>query len=729
MVIIIPPLSPGEHNITTEYSGDDKYVPTTNTTTVVSRVGIDNMTVVIPNNVNNVTNTNITVENLPKDATGNVTVNIDGKNYTGEVKNGTVVIIIPPLAPGEHNITTTYPGDDKYAPATNTTSVVSKVGIENMTVIIPDTINNVTSSNITVTNLPKDASGNVTVTVDGKNYTGEVKNGTAIITIPPLTPGNHNITTTYEGDDKYAPTTNTTSVISKVGIDNMTVIPSDNLNDVDNGTITVELPKDATGNVTINIDGKNYTGEVENGTVIITIPPLSPGNHNITTTYSGDDKYAPMSKNSTVVSKQDINSNVTVDIPESMTHGENSTITIDLPEDATGNVTISIDGKNYTGIVVNGSVNISIPALDTGNYTIITYYSGDDNYTSFTKETNVTVVKNSFILTTEDVVMFYKDGSKWFARLTDLNGNPIANQSVSFTINGVTYNKVTDINGTALLSINLNSGVYTGVVSARNISKNVTITVNSTIEGNGIVKMYQNGTQFYATFYGANDEVLANTNVTFNINGVLYTRQTNVNGTAKLNINLNPGNYTLTAYNSFNDEENSFDIVVKSLIETNDLSKYYKNASQFEAKVYNSDGSVGANKTVTFNINGVFYNRVADSNGIVKLNINLRPGEYIITTIYEGLEVGNKVSVLSTLETNDLSMTFQDGSNFTVKTLDGQGMPLPNQNLTFNIHGVFYHKTTDDNGVSNLNINLMKGEYIITSMWDDYEIANMIYIS
>ena len=74
-------------------------------------------------------------------------------------------------------------------------------------------------------------------------------------------------------------------------------------------------------------------------------------------------------------------------------------------------------------------------------------------------------------------------------------------------------------------------------------------------------------------------------------------------------------------------------------------------------------------------------------------------------------------------------MTFQDGSNFTVKTLDGQGMPLPNQNLTFNIHGVFYHKTTDDNGVANLNINLMKGEYIITSMWDDYEIANMIYIS
>ena len=314
------------------------------------------------------------------------------------------------------------------------------------------------------------------------------------------------------------------------------------------------------------------------------------------------------------------------------------------------------------------------------------------------------------------------------ALLTDLKGNPVANQNISFTINGVTYIKTTDVNGTAKLTINLNPGVYAGVVSFNNTCKNATVVVNSTIDAHDVVKMYCNDTQFYATFYGANGEVLANTVVSFNINGVMYTRKTDVSGVASLNINLEAGNYTLTAINPFNGEESGFLVVVKSLIEANDLIKYYKNASQFEAKVYDSNGSLAVNKNVTFNINGVFYTRTTDSNGIAKLSINLRPGEYIITTIYGGLEVGNKVSVLPTLETSDLTAKYGEGSIFQVRTLDGYGNPLDNQNLTFNIHGVFYSKTTGDDGIAKLNINLMNGEYIITSYWDDYQVGNKIKI-
>ena len=153
------------------------------------------------------------------------------------------------------------------------------------------------------------------------------------------------------------------------------------------------------------------------------------------------------------------------------------------------------------------------------------------------------------------------------------------------------------------------------------------------------------------------------------------------------------------------------------------------NASKFEAKIYNKDGTLAANKTVTFNINGVFYTRTADVNGIVKLAITLRPGDYIITSMYEGLSIGNKVKVLPTLETSDISMKFEDGTKFQAKTLDGQGNPLANQNLTFNIHGVFYHKTTNNDGIAELNINLNKGEYIITSYWRDFETGNKIIVA
>ena len=353
-----------------------------------------------------------------------------------------------------------------------------------------------------------------------------------------------------------------------------------------------------------------------------------------------------------------------------------------------------------------------------------------------TKNGNISVISDKIgvNLTTNDLVMIYKDGSRLIATLLDIKGNPVANATISFTINGVTYNKTTDKNGTAYLTINLDSGCYNATVyysgnaTYDEASANATVQVNSSIVGDNVIKMYQNGTQFYATFYKANGEVLGNANVRFNINGVLYERKTNENGTARLNINLNPGNYTLTTYNNITGEQKSFTVVVEPLIITNDLTKYYQNASKFETKVYNKDGSLAINKTVTFNINGVLYTRTTDEKGIAKLDINLRPGNYTITTIYDGLSVGNNVNVLPTLETSDLSMKYGDGSVFSAKTLGAQGNPLANQNVTFNVNGVFYHKTTGSDGIANLEINLMKGEYIITSYWNDYEIGNKLEV-
>ena len=122
------------------------------------------------------------------------------------------------------------------------------------------------------------------------------------------------------------------------------------------------------------------------------------------------------------------------------------------------------------------------------------------------------------------------------------------------------------------------------------------------------------------------------------------------------------------------------------------------------------------------------YERYTNETGHVKMNVNLVPGEYIITAEYEGCKVSNKIKVLPILKASDLTKKYGTKTPFKATLLDGQGKPLKNTSITFNINGVFYTRTTNENGIAELNINLMPGEYIITSTYNGANIANKVKI-
>lgn len=147
-------------------------------------------------------------------------------------------------------------------------------------------------------------------------------------------------------------------------------------------------------------------------------------------------------------------------------------------------------------------------------------------------------------------------------------------------------------------------------------------------------------------------------------------------------------------------------------------------------KVLDDNGNPAkANETVTFNINGVFYNRTTNASGYVKLNINLQQGDYIITAEYKGCYVSNNIKVKSILSADDLTKKYGTPDQFKAKLVDGEGNPLANTNVTFNINGIFYNRTTDSEGIAKLNIRLMPGEYIITSTYNECNIANKITVT
>jgi len=732
--VYVSDLKAGTYDVVAKYSGDNNYNAAVATSSfTVSKV--DSTMDVTVNDI--VFGGDLTVDAvLPDDATGEVIITVDGTSYTAGINEGKATQVVKDLTAGSHVVVVKYAGDDKYtaveiAKGVNVAKAQPVLGVVIADVdygngfVIEATLTGVNGAPL---------SGNVIVTVAGKEYIVEVTDGKGIFTGDKLAAGTYGFATAWAGNDNYnAVAENGDFKVNK--IDSTVAVNADDIKVGENVTVTVNVPTDATGDVIIIVDGVDYTVAIENGKAVKTIADLKANDYTVTVKYSGDNNYnANQNTTEFTVSKiSDYNMNITV--PE-FKEGVNSTINVVLPKDATGTVTVEIGGKNYTANVTDGVANVIIPGLGVGDYNITTTYSGDAKYDLMTKKGNITVIPNVDVnLDVDDVVMVYHDGTRLVAKLTDYQGKPIVNATIYFNINGVNYARTTDANGTASIALNLESGAYpvivayNGSASYSKISKNITVTINPSIIADDLVKMYKNDTKFSAKFLGSDGKVLANTTVKFNINGVLYTRTTNNDGVGSLAINLRPGEYVLTAYNPVTGEQQGFNITVKSLIVTQDLTKYYMNASSFQATIYDKNGSLAVGKNVTFNINGVFYTRTADENGVVSLAINLRPGEYIITTIYEGLDIGNNIVVLPTLVTHDINMTYMDGSKFTAQTLDGHGKPLANQNVSFNVNGVFYHKVTDDNGFASLTIRLMSGKYIITSSWNDFQTGNNITIS
>ncbi|WP_427003532.1 carboxypeptidase regulatory-like domain-containing protein [Methanobrevibacter intestini] len=351
---------------------------------------------------------------------------------------------------------------------------------------------------------------------------------------------------------------------------------------------------------------------------------------------------------------------------------------------------------------------------------------------------NTTDVKSDVSIDIHDFEMYYKNGTKLSGKLLDNNSNPIINQTVSININGMSYNKITDSNGTFGMNINLDPNVYNFTVAYNGSDiynpalKNAKVTILSVIESNDLVKYYRNESQYYATFLDEKGNPIANnTAVTFNINGVFYTQYTNENGTAKLNIQLYPKKYIITAIHP-KGEKKGYNIDVLPTIVSKDLVKYYKNESQYYATFLDKQGNPIANNTaVTFNINGVFYTQYTNENGTAKLNINLNPGNYIITAMHpDGLQTGNNVFVNKTLITYDISQPCNKTgtATFTAEVLDGQGRPLGNASVTFLIAGKVLTKITDEKGIAFINIKAYPGVYTITTTYNGYSVGKTLEI-
>ena len=581
-------------------------------------------------------------------ATGTVTFFVNGKTYVVDITDSVATLKIADLTTGDYPVFAYYNGDKYYKTSYNSTTFnVAKLA-STTTVNVSDI--KVGEDAVISIAVPEITSGVVSVTVGDAIYNVAVVDGKGTLTLSGLASGSYDVVAKFNGDDKYLASEdsakfNVTKLASTIDI------AVDNIKVGENAVISVALPEDATGEVIISVNGKNYTVMTKYGMANVTISDLANGTYSVDVFYNGDDIYAPI-KNSTAFTVSKVSDyNMTVDIAD-IVKGENATITVSVPEDGTGSVIVTINGTDYKGTVVNGTAKVIIPGLDEGTYKVVTFYTGDNKYDSMIVNGTITVNKNTkTTLTMDNLVKYFNGPQKLMAKLVDGFGNPIANATVYFTINGKVYARITDENGTASIAIRLLPGEYkasalfNGTDDYDVTSVNASVLVKNTILGNDTTLYFRNGTQYVAKFLDSNGKALVNTDVKFNINGVFYTRVTDENGIARLNIRLDPASYIITAYNPVTGEQKANEVTVLPRIIAKDLSMKYLDGSTFNATLVDGQGKAISGVNITFNINGVFYHRTTDADGVTKLNIRLMPGEYIITSMYDECWASNKIII------------------------------------------------------------------------------------
>ena len=585
---------------------------------------------------------------VPGIVSGVVNVTVNDESYDVAIVDGKGTLTISNLVAGDYNISASYLGDDKYLSSSNSTKFTISKLASSVAVDVDDIV--VGEDAVIGVSVPGIVSGVVNVTVNGRSYNVAIVDGKGVLIISNLAAGDYAVDVNYAGDNKYVASSNSTKftiskLASSVAVDVGDIVVGED------AVVNVVLPDDANGNVTITVNGKNYVAVVKYGVASVTISDLAKGNYNVSVKYSGDNKYLP-SENTTQFSVAKVSDyNVTVDIVD-IIEGENATVTVVVPDDGTGEVIITIDGKEYKGSVDNGVAKVVIPDLKEGTYKVVTFYTGDNKYDSMIVNGTITVNKNTkTTLTMDDVVKYFKSAQNLTAKLVDAFGNPIANATVYFTVNGKVYAKTTDENGTASMGIGLVpneykvNAVFNGTKDYDKATANATVTVKNTVLGNDTTLYFCNGTKYVAKFLDSNGKALANTTVKFNINGVFYTRVTDENGTASLTIKLDPKSYVITAYNPATGEERANNITVMPTLITKDLSMKFQDGSKFNVTILDGQGKPLANQNVTFNVNGVFYNKVSGADGVASLNINLNAGKYIITSMWNGYQVGNNITI------------------------------------------------------------------------------------
>ena len=505
-------LTLGTHDIRIEYSGDDYFLPSNktyqfNVTDVI--ISLSDTLIIDHDDCLSV--------DVASDAKCNVEVYVDGKLFkkgkTDEL--GNYLYSLSDLSCTTHEIEVKVTG--KYSRILKkTVNVTYYIDIYNQSVIYGP-------YNTFMILLPENMNPKLlNITIGGVRYTNfKIENGCIDIDISKLLKGNYTAYVEYAGDEKYYPYNATASFT----VDYEIICPYyyygfDTI-------IYLNLPRGATGNLTLLVDGDFYkTVKLQKGYASISLEELAPGDYDFEVSYTGSD-FDVKGENASVEIVPELMYEMDIEV------GQTETITVLTSKNAKGYVLLDFKNKTYNVTIKNGKASIVLNNLEVGSYDLELLYVGTDGYNR-TLYAYVYVDYADPKIKASNKAVYVSENAKYTFKVIGRNGKPLKSTYVNVKIANKKYRVKTNSNGVVSVNIpSLKVGKYNIQISYGGVKANKKLTVKH-IVGLDTVKVKKSAKKLVLTAKLA--KKLKGKTVTFKFNGKTLKAKTNANGIAKVTV-------------------------------------------------------------------------------------------------------------------------------------------------------------------------------------------------
>ena len=606
----------GNHTISVIYEGDDYFKPAQCNVTfeIVEHIITVPQTVIINQD-------DRAYVRLPADAAGTLKFYIDGKlldeiDYVDDDYDEYGHVYVVDLSKCDvsksHTLKVSFLGDSKYSKFTESykfamnftfafrlSDIEYSFGDENTVTIV----------------CPYGVKSGFDILIDGVKFTKyeiEDYEETQVVVDISECAGTHDIAVDFKGNAKYSPLKVNTTFTVYPHID----YTYDNYYRDEGSVVKLLLPKDAKGNLVVEIDDKNYAKvPIANGQANVSFANLSLGYHNIKTYYDGAD-YEVENKSGeiSIVGGIVINSNEFI-------YGDSLTVTLNLLSDANGTLKTSFNGVDKEVRMSNGSAKITYSNLKVGLFELYAQYVDNDEYGYSVNSISEGISTYPKLSISDKMVVFANNP------VTLISNSGVEGQ-MEVELGDDSY-YVNLKNGKAAYSLSkLTAGKHTIRVYFTNDdlyydygkfvinvaeAKNPKLTLAST-------SLYYGEASFKATLKGVDGKVLKNAAVIFKVNGKkVKTVKTNAKGIAVFKLTNLPKKYKVTA--TYGKVSQTKTVTVKRVLSlANTIVKKSANYAFLKATLKKGKTPI-KNKVVVFKFNGKTFKAKTNAKGIAQVAV------------------------------------------------------------------------------------------------------------